>query len=442
MKEITLEGGSKVTLFEPPPGFDPCAASLADVQRYGFPPRPEDPHHLERYRRVFGHLKNKFQYIQPTFRVNAHRIHGPRQRRPGDSTETSTNWSGGVVYAPSGQSFKWIEGDWVVPDVGAPTQNQWCYCASWIGIDGDPSQESPDVCQAGVECEVYQSGVSVTRSIYPWWEWFPGPEIAITNLAISPGDMVTMLICTNQAAGSTSATVFFSNRTTGASTSFGITAPRGYQLVGNSAEWIVEAPTVGGAQSLLADYGEVFFSVCEAFTNTGTTVNGGSGNNINMTSGGNVVSEGLLLTPTVVECLYTGAAPHVARRAPLLRRGELFTTRYTDVQDYLDAIAAKASHPIDASPHGAFWRVDYRTFTTGQVPAVGVPIMDRANPLQSAFFVILTDPNGFQGYPQMPDGGPYVTDTGYSAVLASGRAITGQQIIADLRDWLTHGFPA
>jgi len=153
----------------------------------------------------------------------------------------------------------------VVPNVDAPTQNQWFYSSNWIGIDGDGS---PDVCQAGVECEAYRSGSSISRNIYPWWEWFPLSEVQITNLAINPGrhghhaDL-------HHGAGSTSASVFFSNRTTGASTSFVFNAPAGTELTGNCAEWIVEAPTVGGSQSAIADYGEVFFSVCEAFTTKG-----------------------------------------------------------------------------------------------------------------------------------------------------------------------------
>jgi Peptidase A4 family len=307
MAQFALDQGVKITTFEPPPqGFNPLTAAQAELTKYGLPTRLDDAHHLERYKQVWAQLKGKYHYIQPTFRVNSEKSHGPRKRRPTDSTETSGNWSGGVVYAPSGQSFKWIEGDWVVPDVDAPTQNQWYYCANWIGIDGDGSG---DVCQAGVECEVFQSGTSITRHIYPWHEWFPAPEVQITNLAINPGDMVTMLICTGQAAGSTTATIYFSNRTSGASTSYSITAPGTTKLVGNSAEWIVEAPTVGGSQSAIADYGQVFFNVCEAQTNNGTTLNGGSGNNINMTAGGNAVSNGSLVSPTVVECQYVGQLP-------------------------------------------------------------------------------------------------------------------------------------
>jgi hypothetical protein len=130
----------------------------------------------------------------------------------------------------------------------------------------------------------------------------------ITNFPVSPGDMVTMLLCTT-GANATDATAFLTNRTSGASTSFSFSAPSGTKLVGNSAEWIVEAPTVGGAQSSIADYGEVFFSVCEAFLTNGTTVNGGSGDNINLTANGQIVSDGNLITPTIIQCLYAGAEP-------------------------------------------------------------------------------------------------------------------------------------
>ncbi|MGH9077162.1 MAG: G1 family glutamic endopeptidase [Acidimicrobiales bacterium] len=282
------------------------SADSADLVEWGFPARPDDPHHLARYEAVFGRLKGKLNYVPPTFRRNEDRLHRPRTAATSAGTESSTNWSGGVVFAPSGQSFKWVEGDWVVPNVDAPTENQWYYSASWIGIDGDGSG---DVCQAGVECEVYRSGSSITRHIYPWWEWFPESEVQVTNLAVGPGDMVTVLICTSGGAGSTSASVYFSNRTTGASTSFAISAPSGTKLVGNCAEWIVEAPTVSGAQSSLADFGEVFFSVCEAVTGAGTTVNGGTGDNINLTNAGGTVSDGKLITANVVQCLYVGTLP-------------------------------------------------------------------------------------------------------------------------------------
>ena len=207
MPEMTLEGGVRIRTYTPP-RLRSADRRPADLERYGFPARPDDPHHLARYRQVFGQLKQKFHYVQPTFRVNTDRHHGPRARGTEEATETSTNWSGGVVYAPAGASFRWVEGDWVVPNVDAPTQSQWYYTSSWIGIDGDGSR---DVCQAGVECDVYQSGSSITRQIYPWWEWYPNFEVQITNLAVSAGDMITMLICTS-GANATTASVALSRQ--------------------------------------------------------------------------------------------------------------------------------------------------------------------------------------------------------------------------------------
>lgn len=300
---LTLSSGIHVTTFRPPSTFDPLTAENSELQKFGFPPRPAEGPHLARYQHVINRLKGKFNYVVPTLRVNTDRFHGPRQRTAAAGTETSTNWSGGVVYAPSGQSFGWIQGDWVIPDVDAPTENEWYYCANWIGIDGDGSG---DVCQAGVECDVYRSGSAVTRNIYPWWEWFPLPEVQLTNFPVNPGDLVTALLC---GSGATTATIYFTNRTTGVSTSLGFNAPQGTTLTGNSAEWVVEAPSVGGQQSAMADYGQVFFSVCEASA-TGGTINGGTGNNMNMTdSGGNVVSAGTLTTPTIIQCEYVGALP-------------------------------------------------------------------------------------------------------------------------------------
>jgi hypothetical protein len=198
-----------------------------------------------------------------------------------------------------------VQGQWVVPNVDAPTQNQWYYCSSWIGLDGD---ESSDVCQAGVECDVYHSGSSITRQIYPWLEWAPLAEVQITNLAVSPGDLVFLLLKTS-GAGATEADVYFANLTSGGATSLTFSAPSGIQLVGNCAEWIVERPNVGGSTAPLADYGQVFFSKCKAGTTSGTGIEPGSGNNINMSDGSSVISEADLLTSYAILCGYEGALP-------------------------------------------------------------------------------------------------------------------------------------
>jgi hypothetical protein len=304
MAIINLENDVKITTFHPPSGFDPLTASAQDLARAGYPPRPTDPTLLARYQRFFNRTKSKFQYIEPTFRVDSTKTtHTNKGAKMGAGTETYDNWSGGVVYAPSGQSFKWVQGDWVIPDVYPTAQNQWQYCANWIGLDGDGSG---DVCQAGMICAVYQSGSSIQRSIYPWHEWYPSSWVEITNLSISPGDLVSMLICSAQGAGSTTATIYFGNQSSGVSTSYQISAPGVTKLVGNSAEWIVETPIVNGALTDMPDYGQVFFSTCEAYLTNGSVVNGGTGNNIDLKQGNTTLSTGSLITPTIIECQYTG----------------------------------------------------------------------------------------------------------------------------------------
>jgi len=132
--------------------------------------------------------------------------------------------------------------------------------------------------------------------------------------------------------------------------------------------------------------------------------------------------------------------------------------KFSDVQNMLDAVLAKSAWasgqtpPLNPPTHGAFWRQtgnydqDYTLFTTGNVPNVGLPIMNTTagQELQSNFYVILINPNGLvnAGIQQMPGGpgGPYITDAGYQVVV-NGTTMTGQQIQQALSDWLTGGFP-
>ena len=122
---------------------------------------------------------------------------------------------------------------------------------------------------------------------------------------------------------------------------------------------------------------------------------------------------------------------------------------YADIQAYLNAIADKATNDIANSPHKRFWEVPYTNFVNGTVPGVKssgdpipagqpIPIIDKANPINSAFFAILK--GRFAGKRQMPGGGPLITDPGYQ-VTVGGKTVTGQQIQDDMASWLNNGFP-
>jgi hypothetical protein len=119
------------------------------------------------------------------------------------------------------------------------------------------------------------------------------------------------------------------------------------------------------------------------------------------------------------------------------------TIHYQDILNYLTAIANKANNPIGNAPHGAWWsNLSYQDFLSAKV--LNVNVMDSSTPLQSPFYVILTNTSGCRGFPQMPGGrpaGPFITDTGYTATLPDNTTISGQQIQANIESWLSNGFP-
>jgi hypothetical protein len=146
----------------------------------------------------------------------------------------SSNWSG---YAKTG-SFSRVTGAWVVPSVarsGKPT-----YSSQWVGIDGF---NNGNLIQTGTEAD-YHSG---SAHYGAWWEILPAAETVITSITVHPGDHMSASI--TKGSGS-SWTITISDTTRG--TSF--TTVKNYTGPGTSAEWIEEAPSVGGRVATLATY--------------------------------------------------------------------------------------------------------------------------------------------------------------------------------------------
>jgi hypothetical protein len=127
---------------------------------------------------------------------------------------------------------------------------------------------------------------------------------------------------------------------------------------------------------------------------------------------------------------------------------------YDGLKLILDAIADNAITGIGSSPHGAFWNSMSRNqFTTGEVPNIvrggvtyHIPIVNAKKPDDSAILRVLLGPFPVQQdgssttIPQMPKGGPFITDSGYH-VSIGGVDRTGAQIQADISEWLNNGMP-
>jgi hypothetical protein len=128
------------------------------------------------------------------------------------------------------------------------------------------------------------------------------------------------------------------------------------------------------------------------------------------------------------------------------------TIFFADILNYLNAIADK-SGVIAGSPHKRFWNIPYEKFITDPVPQVNcddgsqVLIMNNnklkpgLDPLNSAFYRILIDGPGVCGNPQMPEGGPLITDPGYEVILPDGTHVSGIDIQKNINSWLMNGFP-
>jgi hypothetical protein len=86
---------------------------------------------------------------------------------------------------------------------------------------------------------------------------------------------------------------------------FSATAPPGIRLLGNCAEWIVEALETYDNLPELAKNTTVKFTECRAGTVGGHTVSPGNGHAIDMVDSSNVViSKGQILSKTEVQVSY------------------------------------------------------------------------------------------------------------------------------------------
>ncbi len=273
--------GFRIRGFGPlPEDFDPLTASPRQLAAQRLPRRPDatkEPHERELWERAISRTK---LWITPEFEHREHISHGPvrlvapkgrRATAAGAqdvSNATSTNWSGAAAFAPADKPYRFVGGQWTVPSPNTAADGSY-YASEWVGIDG---WNSPDVLQAGTETHVSKVWIFTSTDVYAWWEWFPAGEVRISNLPVSPGDVVYCLIC---ADSTTHATVSFSNQSIGVGTRFDITPPAGTSLSGNVAEWIVERPGINGSTANLTDYAACYFDECLA---------GGGGNIDNLAS--------------------------------------------------------------------------------------------------------------------------------------------------------------
>jgi hypothetical protein len=249
----------------PPADFNPLTASPAARKQYAIPPAPDPsaaPKAYEQWKKAVGGLQNRA--AAPVL-TQTNISNGPIKRKnvggPAGPTSnnvvgaTSGNWSGPSIVS-SGKPFavEAIIGEFVVPTAhqafGSCTGG-WDYSSQWPGIDGNGSG---DVLQAGVEVDAFCSGGTTASFYSAWIEWFPFNETRVSSPAIHPGDLVFVEVWN---ISPTVGYAYFYNYSIQLAAEYQLTAPGGTTLHGNSIEWIVERPGVGGGLATLTNYTDV-----------------------------------------------------------------------------------------------------------------------------------------------------------------------------------------
>jgi hypothetical protein len=260
------------TFVAPPASFDPVVATPEVLQSYGFPPKPDKLNDPAAYNHWFTAVTHHQTRLQNVVLKQTKKSNGPVKHigtsnanvtNPNASATTS-NWSGFVDVNEAGlvfQNLSYIYAYWIVPIAqlafGVSSEN--VYSSQWVGFDG---WESPDVLQAGTEADVIGGATNYDA----WFEWYPNFESEIGGFSVSPGDVMFVEVWNTS---STVGNAYLENLTNDTSVSFQFDAPSGTSLVGDSAEWIFERPSVGGNFATLTNYVATAFHGCTAYASVG-----------------------------------------------------------------------------------------------------------------------------------------------------------------------------
>lgn len=161
----------------------------------------------------------------------------------------SGNWSGYVDYSPNGVPFTKASAEFVVPTISSSLPSSCasavsggmslsCSLAEWVGIGGTSGNNT--LIQAGV----YEIPDLVNGSVkvVPWVENLPSPSQPVPNVTVTPGN--DMKVSVDQLTG-TEWKVTVEDLTTGKS----VSGVGNYYGSGDSADFIVEAPTTAAGQT-------------------------------------------------------------------------------------------------------------------------------------------------------------------------------------------------
>ena len=294
-----------VRTFDPPPDdFNPRAASNAELVRLGLPRHPNSEREASLAALWEQAFSRQIGYVRAAVEVDSARLAARRaaNQDSGAFGPDNENWAG--VVAPNlpgdrryGGPLTGVVGQFTVPTVTLvdPKFPGSIEVACWVGLDGWGG--IPSVLQAGVVVRVDPvpppGAAAGVVQYQAFMEWAPGRPYAISNLPVSPGDVMTFVVCELDKGGGS---ILAENVSANVSTGAHVDAPAGVVLHGDSAEWIVEGN--GGA---LADFGTAAFMNCVASNPQGQYAAQTYGQTTNVTNSKGVAATTTQFTPGSAE---------------------------------------------------------------------------------------------------------------------------------------------
>jgi Peptidase A4 family len=268
-----------------PPGFDPVAASDAELARYGYPRRPDQATQPLAYQRWMSVVSRPTTMTAAVFGPPSPVPPGPPGglinpggfgNDPGVQLE-SLDWAGRAATVTYSQyPIQTIYGTWTVPRIVQPPGFQSYGCSSWIGLDG--AGNDPKLSEAGAQ--QIQAGTTVavadgSPSCEAWFYWWPSVyQQSIANFDFAAGDVISCSIDVTGRDGEG-----FINEVCGTwwnlTTRLSVNSPQSRPATwspdypdptpapGFVANWLLEAPPLG---AVLAQFASVYYDNCWAFT--------------------------------------------------------------------------------------------------------------------------------------------------------------------------------
>lgn len=172
----------------------------------------------------------------------------------GAQISRSLNWGGYAAITsrtlPEVGSVSYASGKWVVPKV-RPSENT-SFSSAWVGIDG---YSNGTVEQIGTT----QAWVNGQPVYFAWFSMYPGPTYELLGFPVSPKDKIRAEVTY---IGEDVFELVIRNLTQ----KVYFVVPSSYTTVSGpqrtSAEWIVEAPSLGSSLLPLARFSPIPFSHC------------------------------------------------------------------------------------------------------------------------------------------------------------------------------------